>query len=137
MNTQSTIDRLKTITQLKVVSGAAEFGALNDSLPAWPAAYVIESTFTPSDNLTVGRVSQSVDTVITVAIAVGTATDSTGAGSNQALETIRDLIRAKLLGWAPFVSASGYVATPGKLLGYRPGLLWWADGYSTTHQIGS
>lgn len=137
MNTQSTISRLKTIAQLKVVAGAAEFGALVDSIQAGPAAFVVEASFDPDDNLIAGGVLQSAQTTINVLIAVNTSRDSTGQASNQDLDTIRSLIRSKLLGWSPETGATGYEAAPGRLLSFRPGLVWWSDSYRTIHTIGT
>lgn len=137
MNTQSTIAQLRQITQLKLVSGAAEFGALFDSIQTAPAAFVIESVTEPGESLTCGPVLQEVNTTITVMIAVTTSRDSTGAASNQDLDTIRSLIRSKLLGWSPEAGALGYSLGVGRLMTYRPGLMWWSDTYHTTNTIKS
>lgn len=132
------IARLQSqVAALKLVAGAAEFGAAADANPiATPAAYVLRLSERGSESLTLARVEQRVGVEIGVVLALRNAADPLGAAANADLEALRASVRTALLGWvAP--SCDPFIFGAGGLLAFKDGHLWWQDSFSTAYDINS
>lgn len=132
------ITRLQSqVAALKLVAGAAEFGAAADTNPtASPAAYVLRLSEQGGELLTYARTGQRVATEIGITLALRNLADAKGAAANVDLEALRAAVRTALLGWsAP--SCDPFEFAAGGLLAFRDGFLWWQDAYRTAYDITS
>lgn len=132
------IARLQSqVPSLKLVAGAAEFGAASAANPlATPAAYVLRLSERGSESLTLARVEQRIGVEIGVVIALRDAADPLGAAANADLEALRASVRTALLGWvAP--TCDPFIYAAGGLLAFRDGHLWWQDSFHTVYDINS
>lgn len=137
MNLQPVIDRIKAqCTGFKVVGGAAEFDMALQGAPAAPACYVIpQSEDADGSTATSTYVFQTVTVNFGVIYAVRNAKSSAGQEGIADLETLRAAVRTALLGWQVASNTKPITFAGANLLDFQPGLMWWQDGFTTTHHI--
>lgn len=138
MNLAPIIERLKSqVIGLNIVGGAAGIAAASVSLPAAPAAYVIEEKNTTGENEIANDVHQRVEVTLSVFLAVKNAKDSRGESGQGDLETLRQAARDALLGWSPQSGVEPLTYMGGELFRFEPGHIWWREGWRTAHYIRS
>ena len=117
---------------LKLVDGAGAFQAAVESNPtATPAAYVVMLEENPAPSVSEALVIQEVSANIGVILVVRNVTDARGAAAQTDMETLRQAVKALLLGWAPAAGVCPLERGPGRLLAFRDGHMWWQDIYKT------
>ena len=132
----SVIARLKTVSALKLVSGAADFEAAADSRPtAIPAAYVLPLQELAGPNELGCAVAQLVTASFGIALATTNVSDAKGRGALVDIEALRKQARQALLGWVPAGAEFPMEFGGGALLGFKKGVLWWQDVYVTQYLI--
>lgn len=120
----------KAALGLKLVAGAAAFARAAEANPtATPAAYVIPLDESPGAPPFSGDDIQKIDVMVGVVLALSNVADAKGAAAHTDLQTLRDAVKASLLGWAP---ATGYATLSrgrSTMMAFRDGHLWWQDIY--------
>lgn len=137
MNLQSIIDRIDTqCTGFKVVGGAAEFDMALQGAPAAPACYVVPAREEADrSSATSTYVLQTITVDFAIVYAVRNSKSSAGQSGIADLETLRAAVRGAILGWQPATATKPITFAGGSLLDFQPGLMWWQDGFTTTHHI--
>ena len=108
--------------------------ALRSSVPAaYPAAYVLVTSETADRNPLIGAHSQIVTTRFAVEIMVTNSTSPATGGEAQAdLETVREEIKAALMGWQPTPEHAPCEFTSGQMVEFAGNLAIWRDTYTTS-----
>lgn len=119
---------------LRTIDTAAEYAALEAPPPAarCPAAYVIELADEATANgLATGGTRQRLTERLGIVLVVASLRDGRGAAASAALRTVRQAVRAQLIGWPPGPDHDplGYVS--GALVGAERGYVVWQDVYVT------
>lgn len=129
------ITRLTGTAPLKLVAGAADFATAAETKPAaLAAAYVLPLHEAAGANQLDCAVMQMVSVSFGIAYAVANVADAKGKAALTALEQVRQAGRDKLLGWAP-EGADPLEYGGGALLGFKNGVVWWQDIYTTQYLI--
>lgn len=122
----------KTALGLKLVAGAADFQkAVESNPPATPAAYIFTLDESAGPNPVAPDVHQRVAVSVGVVLVVRNLGDTKGAAAGQDMETLRGLVKAKLLGWQPATGYDALERSRSHLLAFRDGHMWWQDAYTT------
>lgn len=133
MDVTPIIDRLREQCPpplFKSVGGAIELDAAVQSAPATPCAWVMPLAEKAETPHLASVQTQLVMQDISVVICVTNRRDATGAAASQDLKTLRQAVRAALMGWAPDGETGDPLAfTSGRLLRFDEGRLWWADEF--------
>lgn len=133
MQLSNVVTRLRTalVGQVKSVGGSADFDAAADGAVATPAAFVMPISESAEENAYVsGLVSQRVQVEFAVLLVVSNRRDATGEAAMADLATLRQAVRASLLGWVPDPDSGSLMQySSGRLLRLDDGRLWWADQY--------
>jgi hypothetical protein len=121
----------------KLVAGAAEFAAISDAVPIYPAAWVIPLGDSPAENtLMAGGVMQTVDSVFGVLIAVRDLTDQRGEAGVDAVRERRVEVVEALLGWTPNTNEVAPIEyAGGRLVAFASGFVWWQEEFSTSYYL--
>lgn len=118
------------VSAFKVVGTSADLDAALAS-PIAPAAYVIPLAERAGAPILVGTYEQEVEQAFGVVLVVANLRDNTGGASVTDLRTLRQQLRAALMGWVAD-PAEGFQAryTGGCLLRWADQRLWWTDEWS-------
>lgn len=123
---------MKTPLGLALVSGAASFQKAVESNPAAvPAAYVFTLDEAAGVNPVAPDVHQRVAINVGVVLVVRNVADTKGAASSQDMDTLRNAVKAVLMGWVPAAGYDALERSRSHLLAFRDGHMWWQDGYTT------
>lgn len=114
------------------VGGAAEFGALADSAPPAPCAFVLHLGDDASTREPFTSGVQLVARMYGVILCVRNVRDAAGAASAADLVTFRRLLFDRLVGWEPFGGAEPLRFARGRLLKFEGGTQWWQDDFITS-----
>ena len=128
------LERVKSPLGLNLVSGAADFQRAVESNPAaTPAAYVFPLDESASPSPVTPDIHQRVAVNLAVVLVVRNLGDAKGAGAATDMETLRQAVKAVLLGFCP--GAGFYPLERGRshLLAFRDGYMWWQDAYATVY----
>lgn len=139
LNRQLVIARLRDqVSDLKRVSGSAEFAAARADLRQVPAAFVIEASNRPGQNKTGTEVVVQ-DNRITfgVALAHQNVSDPRGEAAGDAMTDLRTAVMTALLGWSPTGDFDPCEYAGGQLLQMNDFTIWWQDNYTTGAQLRS
>jgi hypothetical protein len=136
---EASVIQLKTIPSMAIrVARIMELEeAYNSKVPPAPYAYVLLLAETPTKNETITIVEQRVSVALGVVLCINNKVTPLGIKSfaeQSDLQTIRGLIRAKLLGWAPADAGMYYGPFEfggGRLVQVKNDKLWWQDQYTT------
>lgn len=111
--------------------------ALSGAVPtAYPAVYVLPLQDSADANPFLGAHSQIVTARFALEIMLkhGSQADS-GGPAHEALETLRDDLRAALKGWQPAAEFEPIAYLGGRLIGFEAGMAIWRDEYSTRYDL--
>lgn len=123
-----------TVTDLRKVSGAANFAAAREDLKLPPAAYLIPLAGNAQPNRLIGRnISQHVPERFGVILAVSNLRDVRGDAVNAALEDLRNQSIQALLGFQASAAYDPIQLGPEALLMLDTdrNVLWWQIIFST------
>lgn len=131
MSAQALITRLAD-PSFRQVGGAAEFGALADSAPPAPCAFVLllGDDAGTKEPFTSGL--QLVARMYGVILCVRNVRDAAGAAAAADLTSFRKLLFDRLVGWEPFGGAEPLRFARGRLLKFEAGVQWWQDDFLTS-----
>jgi hypothetical protein len=124
---QPVADQIKaSVTDFRLVAGAANFAAAKDDLKMPPAAYVIPLSDSAQPNLLQGySVEQHVVERFGVILAVSNVRDVRGDAVNAPLEALRKATIGCLLGYQPAADYDPIEYGGGKLLMLDVSVMWW------------
>lgn len=123
------------VPALKVVAGAAAFGAARESRPiALPAVYVLRLKEAGAPSEVYGKTDQRVAVTAGVVIAAANVADARGDASGGDVETLRAAIRTALLGFVP-AGHDPLQFGEGDLAAFGDGVHWWQDTYTSHYDI--
>ncbi|RUY11943.1 hypothetical protein EOA25_04695 [Mesorhizobium sp. M2A.F.Ca.ET.040.01.1.1] len=111
----------------RLVDGAAAYAALSGEPKAMPAAYVItEQEVSGENERMTGAVLQRTEADIAVVIVTRNVADNSGGAAAADIETLKEKVRRKLVGYVPTSSQDGEPVThiEGKLLRMKSGVVW-------------
>jgi hypothetical protein len=118
----------------KQVGGAAQFQNAAESNPrATPAAFVIPLEENPGVSAMGDLVIQRVAVTLGVILVVRNLSDSKGVAARQDMETLRQAVKAALLGWQPPGGYDPLERGRSGLLAFKDGHMWWQDIYLTSY----
>lgn len=139
MNLSSIVSRIDALCPaFKVVGGAADLdAALTASAPAAPACYVVPLADTTVQTVGTAFVLQTVEVEFGAIIVLRNTRSSAGSEGLADLDTLRQSLRDALLNHTPTGAVQPITFTHGALFDFKPGLMWWQDGYRTAHHIRS
>ena len=141
MNLEPVITRLKEVSALALVGGAADFGKAIESLQKYPAAFVLPAREDAEPNEMMSQlVQQLVTSEFAVVVAVRNLSDRDGRAAIESLEPVRHAVRDALLNWQPTIDeeeAEGCEFRRGEIVRFEASFLWWQDTYSTRYIIRS
>lgn len=130
------IARLKTLPQLRLVEGLAEWSVLDEPPLLTPAAYVLPGTTDPRPNgLAAGGFRQQLREAAQVVLLTRNLRDPNGAAATQDLVAIRDAVRTSLLGWVPAPGWEPLELVSGGLMGMEADAVVWRDVVASETQI--
>ncbi|MDP2808641.1 MAG: hypothetical protein Q8O34_00665 [Rhodocyclaceae bacterium] len=121
----------------KLVDGVAEFAALTGNPMATPACYVVPLSENDAGEDDLDAEYQRVAARFGVCLAAGNVRSAGGRDALDDLQSLRQSVRAALLGWAPDGFDMPVLFDRGELLAIKPGLVWWQDAYRTAYPIES
>lgn len=128
--------RLESQNDLKKIGQAVDIDATRRDLKAMPAAYLVPGRDTPVRNdLLDAEVGQLITAEVLVIFAVENAGAKTGARNVSQLNTLRQQVLNRLLGWQPGDADDAIEYAGGRLLGFENQVLWWGDTYATQYLI--
>lgn len=130
MRIAAIVDRL--IDQVPGFDGRV-LAALEGGVPkAYPAAYVFQTAERSDPSETYPRIEQRVGARFAVEIMVKHAGQAaTGGPAKDALEDLRDAVKAALRGWAPSTDYMPIEHAEGRLMGFDAGMATWRDEFTT------
>ena len=131
MSTQALITRLAD-PSFRLVGGAAEFGALADSAPPAPCAFVLHLGDDSATKEPFTSGTQLVARMYGVILCVRNVRDAAGASASADLVAFRKLLFDRLVGWEPFGGAEPLHFARGRLLKFEAGVQWWQDDFLTS-----
>lgn len=118
-------------TVFATVAGAIEFSRLEKNVLATPGAYVLTAEEASGENeRATGGVLQRLESDIAVIIVFDDLTDPLGEASDDLLESYKDFVRARLLGFEPASGAEPVTHVSGELVKASGGTVWFEDRYS-------
>ncbi|MEW6314132.1 MAG: hypothetical protein AB1513_08860 [Pseudomonadota bacterium] len=124
------------VQALKTVGVAADFAAAAKSVPIkMPAAYVLPVREQAARNQMANAVSQRVTVAFAVILAVSNLRDARGGQAALDLESVRNVVKTRLIGWEPSVDHDLVTYNGGRLLELGDGVLWWWDEFSTAEYM--
>lgn len=122
------IARLKTLPQLKLVAGLAEYSLLDAPPPITPAAYVIPATTRAAENgVAAGGFRQRLTESAQIILVTRNLRDDLGGQATQDLAAVRDAVRTSLLGWVPVTAWDPLELDGGALLAMVDDAAVWRD----------
>lgn len=118
------------------VGGAALFAqvAETESL-AVPHAFVVPVADDASDSQTSGPITQVVEEVFGVIVAISNTEDERGFDANEALDDIRTALWDALIGWPPAAGMAGCQYIGSEVLTISRARLWRQFNFSTVYVI--
>jgi hypothetical protein len=133
------IDRLQPAEDphFSIVEDIASFGTLNGQPPkATPAAYVftLREESAPNSRMT-GPVLQQLDSMIGVVIVTDNVSDAVGGAASADIETIKQWVRGRLIGFAPASAQGPLEHVSGEILKTKNGYVWWEEAYGAASYI--
>lgn len=121
------IARLKTLPELRMVEGLAEWSVLDEPPLLTPAAYVLPGTTEAARNgVASGGFRQQLREAAQLVLLVRNLRDPQGAAATQDLVAIRDAVRASVLGWSP-PGCTPIELVSGSLTGMEADVVVWRD----------
>ncbi|RRH98087.1 hypothetical protein EH240_20030 [Mesorhizobium tamadayense] len=111
----------------RLVEGAAAYSALSGEPKAMPAAYVVtEEEVSGANERMTGPVLQRTEADIAVIIVTRNVSDNSGGAAADDIETLKEKVRSKLIGYVPTASQDGepITHTAGNLLRMKSGVVW-------------
>jgi len=124
------LDADKPALGLKLVAGAAAFARAADANPtATPAVFVIPLDESPGAPPFSGDDIQKIDVAVGVVLVLSSVADPRGAAAQTDLQTLRDNVKASLLGWEPLTGFATLSRGRSTLLAFRDAHMWWQDIY--------
>ena len=127
-----TIERLKSVVELKFVGGSADFQKAAESNPkVTPCAFVFPLEEQPGASQLVDVVIQRVAAAMSVMLVVRNVSDTYGVAAQQDLARLRKAIKESLLGWVPLEGHDPFERGPSNLMVFKDGYMWWQDVYTT------
>jgi hypothetical protein len=116
---------------LPVIGLVAAFSALEDLPKTMPAAYLVPLGEQPEPSDALQGTVQIVRATFGVVLLVKHAGDASGAKATQALQDLRLMVQATLLGWQPVPATDMFVEfAGGGLLALDNGAVVWRDDFS-------
>ena len=115
------------------VFGAAEMAVAKTNSMQTPCAFVIPMAESSKGSFLVGGHSQEITAQIGVYIAVTNKSDVRGEAAHDALEVVRDEVRAALCGWQPKFADLPVDFIAGQIIGYDNYTLRWSDVFTTNY----
>lgn len=135
------VTRLKdtAMPPLNLVASASEFAALKGAPPKekQPAAYVMPIAETAGPNRLANGVRQQVAARVGVVLALGNLSDRRGGPAAEALEAVRDAVKAALVGWPPSADDEPLTFAQGRAVTFADGVFWWQDEFATGSTLSS
>ena len=130
---------LVTAKTLTLLGGSADLaGAQLDAGNGYPAAYVIPLAERGGQNNSATMfVRQKIDMRFGVLLAVKNWRDAVSRRSLNDLKSIKDAVRASLIGWLPTGCDDLVTFGSGKLVRIQDGILWWQEEYLTAFYLRS
>lgn len=130
------IARLKTLPDLRLVEGLAEWSVLEAPPLLTPAAYVLPGTTDPQPNgLAAGGFRQQLREAAQVVLLTRNLRDATGAAAAQDLVAVRDAVRTSLMGWVPAPGWEAIELVSGSLMGMEADAVVWRDVFASETQF--
>jgi hypothetical protein len=111
----------------RLVDGAAAYAALGGEPKAMPAAYVVtEEEVSGENERMTGPVLQRTEADIAVIIVTRNVSDNSGGAAAEDIETLKEKVRGKIIGYVPTSSQDGepITHTSGNLLRMKSGVVW-------------
>lgn len=135
---------IQRLTDLQDGNGKAVFTDVEDALALssisqepfrrGPKAYVIALDENPRpDTRGTGPALQQVLAGVGIVIVISKANCPSGEKMRDALEGLRQQVRASLFGWAPSAQHEPFVLGSGRLLTMQPGVVYWVDRFMTEY----
>lgn len=128
------IARIQTLSQFRLVEGAAELATLLDPtkpvIGDGPNAYVVSMAEEPQPPKSAGGPQVLVST-FGVVIMVRRRGDALGAKTMNKLRPLHLALQGALLGWIPDTGFDPLFYRGGRLLHFEPSALWWQDDFSS------
>jgi hypothetical protein len=126
------------VRAFRLVGGAARAERAMDGITTLPAAFVLSSTESATENPFMDQtVEQQINAEFVVLFAAQNLSDGDGLAASTDMESLRLAARDALLGWVPSDGYHGCEYRSGELLAFTNGVLWWQDTYATAYTIRS
>lgn len=129
------VTRMKAeVSSLKLIGGAADFGAATEGVKQVPAAFVLPSSERAASSST-GTLVVSQNNIVRfgVVVAVQNLRDPRGEKAQADLRPIRTAILTALHGWQPDGDFDPIEFGGGRMLQLTDQVLWWQDEFVTSH----
>lgn len=120
------------------VGGAAEFEAAAEvEALAVPHAFVVPVGEIVNEDQTAGGVTQLVEDMVGIIVAVDNTADARGQAAYDAVEDVKTALQEALLGWEPAEGYSGFSYVGSTFLRIQRNRLWFQFDFSALNVIQS
>ncbi len=128
--------RVKTIAQIRLAAGLAEWSVLDAPPLLSPAAYVLPAATAAQPNgVAAGGFRQALSETAQVMLLVRNLRDPRAEAASLDLIALRDIVRANLLGWVPLSGWEPLELVEGRLFEAEDGVAVWRDLVSSRSQF--
>lgn len=126
------VAQIKSTGHFKLVGGSADIDD-DINITALPAAFVVPSSETASENSLITAVQQLITVEFAVLITARNVKTSTGADAYNAIQPLRKAIKQAIIGWQPAEEYEPVVYKSGALLKLdEDAVMWWVDTFETS-----